>query len=242
MSGRKKPGQEGRALATRPGYEVGYARPPELSRFKPGQSGNPQGRPKGAKNKRPGLNAERMKGIILDEAYRGITVKDGDRPVRIPMAQAVMRSIAVNAAKGQVRAQRLFAELLSSTESANKLLHDEWLETAITYKIEWEGELRRREKMGITELPEPLPHPDHVIIDFNAGTARIAGPMTKEEKVQYDDILRRRDDFADEVRELTEMRKTCDDPKMIVRIDADIIFSRRIVEMIDSRLVPVQEP
>jgi Family of unknown function (DUF5681) len=29
-------------------YEVGYGRPPRHSRFKPGRSGNPRGRPKGA--------------------------------------------------------------------------------------------------------------------------------------------------------------------------------------------------
>jgi hypothetical protein len=33
-----------------PGDEVGYGRPPERTRFRPGQSGNPNGRPKGAKN------------------------------------------------------------------------------------------------------------------------------------------------------------------------------------------------
>ena len=31
-------------------YDVGYARPPKDSRFKPGQSGNPRGRARGAKN------------------------------------------------------------------------------------------------------------------------------------------------------------------------------------------------
>ena len=34
--------------------EVGYRRPPKASQFPPGRSGNPKGRPKGARNKRPG--------------------------------------------------------------------------------------------------------------------------------------------------------------------------------------------
>ena len=31
-------------------YSVGYSKPPSKHRFKPGQSGNPRGRPKGTKN------------------------------------------------------------------------------------------------------------------------------------------------------------------------------------------------
>jgi Family of unknown function (DUF5681) len=57
-------------------YEVGYARPPSANRFKKGQSGNPYGRPRGAKNRRPPLNEQRMKTIILDEAYRKITLNE----------------------------------------------------------------------------------------------------------------------------------------------------------------------
>ncbi|WP_137702227.1 DUF5681 domain-containing protein [Marimonas lutisalis] len=199
------------AVAARPGYEIGYGKPPKSSRFKPGQSGNPRGRPKGAKNKRPGLHEERMKDIILEEAYREITVRDGNRNVSVPMAQAVVRAMSVKAAKGDHRSQRLFAELLASTEGANKMLHDRWIEGATEYKIEWERELQRREQLGITDLPNPLPHPDHVIIDYRSGTARIMGPMTKEEKAEWDDLVRTKKVLEDGIADLTEVLETEED-------------------------------
>ena len=89
-------------------YEVGYGKPPAASRFPPGQSGNPKGRPKGARNKRPGPHKERLKEIILEEAYRKVRVNDGKRQVTVPLARAVMRSLGVNAARGQLRSQQAF--------------------------------------------------------------------------------------------------------------------------------------
>ena len=151
-------------------YEVGYGKPPVSTRFKPGESGNRRGRPKGAKNRVPALNEERLKNIILEEAYRAIRINDGDKQIKVPMAQAIVRAIAVNAVKGQQRAQRLFTEMLTTTERENRALHNEFLDAAMTYKIEWERELERRRQLGITDLPEPLPHPDHVVLDMQTGT------------------------------------------------------------------------
>jgi hypothetical protein len=234
----QNPKGPGKALTARPGYKVGYGKPPVETRFKKGQSGNPKGRPKGSKTKRPGLREERMKDIILDEAYRGITVRDGDRNVTIPMAQAVIRALAVNAAKGDHRSQRLFAELLASVESSRKLLHDQWLDTAIGYKVEWEKELHRREHLGITDLPEPLPHPDHVQIDFIAGTAAIVGPATKEEKAELGWFLERRGEFAEELRQLEDERATATDGDQIESLEEEIVKLQRILEIIDQKLPP----
>lgn len=221
MTARKATGDK--ALAALPAksstdYEIGYGKPPKETRFRKGQSGNPKGRPKGAKNKEHGPLDERLKEIILEEAYRTISVRDGQREVNVPMAQAVIRSLAVNAVKGQQRAQRLFTELLSSTERDHRRQHEEWLDVATTYKVEWERELDRRQALGIT-APDPIPHPDHVHINFRTGAVSIRGPITKQEKAQHDEWRARREDLEEELRELNEMLADPDQD-----IDRDILI------------------
>lgn len=50
MSKLKKPSMARKDQAS---YEVGYGKPPSDKQFKKGQSGNPMGRPKGSRNKKP---------------------------------------------------------------------------------------------------------------------------------------------------------------------------------------------
>ena len=93
-------------------YEVGYAKPPANTRFKKGQSGNPKGRKKGTKNKTNAPHEERLQAIVLAEAYRRVKVNDGNKQVNMSMAEAIIRSLSVNAAKGQARSQKIFLEML----------------------------------------------------------------------------------------------------------------------------------
>ncbi len=220
------------------GYEVGYAKPPVRTRFRPGESGNPGGRPKGSKNRPtlPSRHEERLKSIILEEAYRTISINDARGPVKIPMAQAIIRSHAVNAAKGKARAQRLFAELLGSTEQENRRLHDQWLETAISYKADWERELERRKALGI-EAPAPLPHPDDIIIDMRTGAVRITGPMTREEKVVWDGFRERKRECDRSITELEALiAEETNESYRAFMLD-DIEHEKRIRAII-SRAIP----
>ena len=52
-------------------YKVGYSKPPSETRFRTGVSGNPGGRPRG-------MTVGRAKRLALQEAYRPITVREGD--------------------------------------------------------------------------------------------------------------------------------------------------------------------
>ena len=229
------PAQAG-PLAVRPGYEVGYAKPPVAGRFAKGQSGNPRGRPKGSTTRIPELHEQRLRTIILEEAYRTIAVREGDRTVTVPMAQAVLRSVAVSAVKGQHRSQWLFAELLGTVEANNRVLHDAYFEASVTYKRDWTQELARRRALGITDLPDPLPHPDHIKVNVQQGTIEVNGPWTEDEKVFEDhwrnhkrmislvlaDLYPLLDKITDPDERAEVQRHTATNEKLLARLERDL--------------------
>jgi hypothetical protein len=85
----------------------GYGKPPRAHQFKPGQSGNPRGRPKGAKGLKAELRAE------LDE-FVTITVEGKSR--RIRKRRLVIKALAAKAAKGHVAAADKLLSLVIQAE------------------------------------------------------------------------------------------------------------------------------
>ena len=102
MSKNRKPPQDG--------YAVGYRKPPLHTRFRKGQSGNPTGG-------RRDTEIERAKKLMREEAYRLIPVREGDKVRKIPVLQAVLRSLLAHAAKGSVPAQREVTKIIQDIEA-----------------------------------------------------------------------------------------------------------------------------
>ena len=92
----------------RDSYQVGYGKPPLHTRFGKGISGNPTG-------KRRHNNLWDTNQFIMEEACRSVSVRDGDKIIKIPTIRAVLRSLFLSAVKGNGPAQRAIIKLVPET-------------------------------------------------------------------------------------------------------------------------------
>jgi hypothetical protein len=83
------------AESGKPPYDVGYAKPPSKTRFTPGQSGNPSGRPRSAQN---------FVTAIEDELRARVTVTENGRRKRVTKREVIAKRLVNRAAEGDLRA------------------------------------------------------------------------------------------------------------------------------------------
>ena len=161
-----------------------YRKPPVEHRFKPGTSGNPNGRPR-KKVAEPGFSmlgggvTDRLGAMALDEATRKVTVREGDETSTIPAMQALLRTMFRAAALGDTKAGRQLLEVISRAENARTGVAFEMLKFAHQYKQQYAPIFEKHEREGL-DPPDIYPHPDDVII-AETGEVTIDGPTTKEQ-------------------------------------------------------------
>ncbi|TCL08257.1 hypothetical protein BXY66_0292 [Shimia isoporae] len=101
-------------------YDVGYGKPPKRTQFKKGQSGNPKGRPKGAK----GFNAS-----LKRELESKVIIQEGGRRLKVSKAEAGAKRLIAKALAGDMAALKMLAmldaELHAQVEQeANQAMRD----------------------------------------------------------------------------------------------------------------------
>ena len=88
-------------------YEVGYRKPPQHSHFKPGQSGNPSGRPKGTKN---------LASVLEQELRETVTIAENGRRRRVTKLDAAVKQLVNKAASGDGGSLQFLFRLLQSSQ------------------------------------------------------------------------------------------------------------------------------
>ena len=93
---------------TRRDYEVGYGKPPRDTRFKEGQSGNPRGRPPGAKN---------LKTLLSEALNEPVVVAENGGHRKITKRQAIITQLVNRSATADLRAIKILLDMLRDIES-----------------------------------------------------------------------------------------------------------------------------
>ena len=177
-------------------YKIGYRRPPGSHCFKPGQSGNPSGKRKPRND--DAMSIEKMKEIVLKEAYRPVKLRIGDKTITLPKIQAAARTHFLNAAEDDMKAFMAALRLVLNFESEKAEDQLKVFASALEYKSNMEKELARRKREGIT-APDPVTHPDDIIINLCTGSVETRGPIDERDKSELEDIRRCHDGMKKEL-------------------------------------------
>lgn len=105
-----KPPAPGASADDKPGYK----KPPRHTQFKPGESGNPKGRPAGSKN---------VNTLIERELDQKVVVREGGRSVQLTKREVLVKQLVKKAIEGDHRSQQTLLkrdqELAAAHRSAN---------------------------------------------------------------------------------------------------------------------------
>lgn len=88
---------------------VGFGRPPQHTRFRPGRSGNPKGRPKGSKN---------FSTLFSEELAQPVTVTENGRRRRMPKRQAIAKQVINKAMSNNLKAAAVVLDQIRRSEGS----------------------------------------------------------------------------------------------------------------------------
>jgi len=180
-------------------YDIGRGKPPPWTKFQPGQSGNPNGRPRKTPKEIPMTPSEsELDNLLRAELDRELTINDGGKPKKIKARELVPRSQINAAIKGNSNAQRHVmlemrelerrdaerARLLKEQQEAEREQQIKVYEYMVREKDEraaiWEEAASRG-----CEPDQPWPHPDDILLFPDQQRWKPRGPFEKQDLAFY---------------------------------------------------------
>lgn len=169
----------------------GYGKPPRHSQFKPGQSGNPRGRPRRAAPAEP-LSDSEFDRMLREGLDTEVAIKDGARGRRIRMSEAVLRSTLASAAKGNPLAQRIILTMqqdLELREAARRLAEEEANRQSVAFARRIKAEQARAWEAAEARGEKPArlyPHPADIVISSDGLKWSCNGPWDENDLPRYE--------------------------------------------------------
>lgn len=147
------------------------------TRFKPGRSGNPKGRPKGSRGRKHGSSELQIDELIRKEADRLIEVSEHGQRYKIRLIEGLIRKRFASAMSGNDRAAYHLIGRLHSNETLSTAIHPEFI----------------NKKLNKKEIDTILSHNQIIKAssnEFNGGCSKIIERLSHEQRMKLGDILR----------------------------------------------------
>ena len=166
-------------------YESGFAKPPEHSQFKKGNSYHRRRKPKRGADK-PRLLEEYTKTVAHRLAQRRVPVKLNGKTVYMPSIDAALLTILTKGLAGDTRCLFKYVDFVGLIESERRQETIDDVMAAMKYK-RYAEEARAKAKAEGRPEPDFELEPNNIEVNPALGDVRATGPLTKEEKQERAD-------------------------------------------------------
>ncbi len=194
---------------------LGYGKPPKWTQWRPGESGNRKGRPRGsgkkqmARKQQAGMTEfQKLLSALLREE---VTLTIGGKRTSVTKMEAVLMNLFKQAMGGNQTAIREMNRLIekaqlsqqalerANAEAAEKAAQEKaksdkaWFEYLVELKGKKAKAWAEAEAEGKDEPDQPWPHPDDILIDHAERKAWVRGPWSARDVPYFEHIERHRD-------------------------------------------------
>ena len=151
------------------------------------------------------------------------------------MVEAATRALFANAANGNLQAQKLTTQILSTIEKQDRLEKEAAFQATLEFKEKYSSLIDELKRAGHPE-PEILPHPDHIHLDYVTSEFTIKGPITIEQKKAWDAMKSRRLEAHAEILEARAILMKTKSDKMKAVYRQTIEYEKSILTILNKYL------
>lgn len=161
-------------------YEVGRGKPPKHTRFKKGQSGNPNGRPPRKKLAARSEAANDFSKAILDEADSLLRMSTGRSIKEMSTREACIRKLKELGLKGDRRALERLLQFDQKAAQEQAAREGELSQQIFEFLQETRQIVADRRRRGLPDHPgiNAFPHPEDVVL--HEGQYVVVGPTSED--------------------------------------------------------------
>lgn len=189
MSGRRRSDEPRRRKSDQRGRrKPDDALPPVSGRFREGESGNPKGRPRGAKDKIPRGLKSQVVGMVYQEFHRKISIIENGEQSQTEMGRAAIRQLGMSAIKGKGNSAQKFIEMGAKAEEEIEERRLGLFEIALSHQERWRALWAEDDAAGRPRRMPPCLNPDDIELDYSTLEITLNGPLTPEEKSLSDEV------------------------------------------------------